>query len=333
MEKIAFLRKTFGFIAKGLIEKEQLQTKEAARYPYSRMLQHGINMFCAASQQAGFPVPVEYADEASFLSHFVTQPIAEWFSGWDQKTIQDWKLEEEMFYFCRAFACKRNKNGVKYTPSEDCYEFLNTQDKDILKGTDQRVFYERMIELDQEMYCKIRKYVIEHLTITIGELREMRYDLAGNTKAMEAFQFAYEEDDAEGAYRLKKGIEYYVAQPGKLELDVEKYCKKKKLSYQLWPQMDRYDIEIQFPDGEIWEIDAKAWRNPKALRKRIREEHGFPEGDYAMGYFVVPDEYTKKDRDNIEQELKHQKNVKCVNLNLLKRAITKKEAACGEKNR
>ena len=46
----AFMRKTFALIAKGLIEKEQLLQAEPTRYPYSKAMQHGINMFLAASQ-------------------------------------------------------------------------------------------------------------------------------------------------------------------------------------------------------------------------------------------------------------------------------------------
>ena len=49
----AFMRKTFALIAKGLIEKEQLLQTEPTRYPYSKAMQHGINMFLAASQWAG----------------------------------------------------------------------------------------------------------------------------------------------------------------------------------------------------------------------------------------------------------------------------------------
>ena len=51
----AFMRKTFALIAKGLIEKEQLLQTEPTRYPYSKAMQHGINMFLAASQWAGEP--------------------------------------------------------------------------------------------------------------------------------------------------------------------------------------------------------------------------------------------------------------------------------------
>ena len=74
----AFMRKTFALIAKGLIEKEQLLQAEPTRYPYSKAMQHGINMFLAASQWAGSQVAIKYPDEASFLAHFITRPIEEW---------------------------------------------------------------------------------------------------------------------------------------------------------------------------------------------------------------------------------------------------------------
>ena len=79
----AFMRKTFALIAKGLIEKEQLLQTEPTRYPYSKALQHGINMFLAASQWAGSQAAVEYPDEASFLAHFITRPVEEWFDTWE----------------------------------------------------------------------------------------------------------------------------------------------------------------------------------------------------------------------------------------------------------
>ena len=66
------MRKAFAMIAKGLIEKEQLLQKEPTRYPYSRAMQHGINMFLAASQWAGSQTAIEYTDETASLAHFIT---------------------------------------------------------------------------------------------------------------------------------------------------------------------------------------------------------------------------------------------------------------------
>ena len=370
----AFMRKTFALIAKGLIEKEQLIQKEPTRYPYSKALQHGINMFLAASQQVGCQATAQYADEAAFLAYFITRPIFDWFSEWDPAVVDKLNLQEEPFYGYEAFAYRRSSN--MYTPSSDCYEFLETQDRDIMDGTDERLLYEKMIVLDQETYCKVRRYIIEHPIITIEERRAMLLDLADNQAARDAFQFAYEEITENGyrcphcgwtlvlgkygyschsthctdiipeltdemklnastgeLYRLKKGVMRYFASPGKLELKIVAFCVKKKIHWALWPQMDRYDVEIQFSDGEIWEIDAKAYRNPIALRTKIQNDNGFPEGEYARGYFVIPSECTVNQRNYtaiINRVLKNQKNVKCVTLKSLKTEILRKEASCCE---
>ena len=370
-----FMRKTFALIAKGLVEKEAMLQNEPARYPYSKTLQHGINMFLAASRQTGCVQDVfRYADESSFLSHFATMPVADWFSEWNPDSVEKLALSEEPFYGYEAFAYQRAKNV--YMPSSDCYEYLETQDSDILAGLDERVLYEKLIGLEQETYCKIRKFIIENPIISIEERRELSSELAGNRGAVDAFQFAYEEivEDAYrcpccgwtmmrgkygyschsthctdtapnltdemkldassgGLYRLKKGVMRYFAAPGKLELDIAKYCERKKLKCALWPYMDRYDVEICFSDGEIWEVDAKAYRNPLALRAKIQKDDGFPDGDYTKGFFVIPNEYTVNQRNYtriINLALEHQKNVKCVTLKSLKSEIVRKEAASHE---
>ena len=125
----------------------------------------------------------------------------------------------------------------------------------------------------------------------------------------------------------------YFASPGKLELEIVAFCERKKIRWALWPQMDRYDVEIQFSDGEIWEIDAKAYRNPIALRTKIQNDNGFPDGEYARGYFVIPSEYTVNQQNYtaiVNRILENQKNVKCVTLQSLKTEITRKEDSCCE---
>lgn len=376
---VAFMRKTFALIAKGLVEKEQLLQQEPTRYPYSKTLQHGMNMFLSACVQAGcLDDVIPFSDEASFLSHFITKPISEWFSGWNQEILDKMHLRDEVFYAYDAFAYRRS--GNVYTPSSDCYEFLDLQDSDIMEGTDERILYEKMTLLEQGAYKKIRKYIIEHPIISIEDRRKMLMELAGMPAAQDAFQFAYEEItenfyvcpachwtmtqgkygynchsmhctdtfpdlhesdqiDVTGRnlYRLKKGVMRYFAAPGKLELQIAEYCEKKNIHPELWPEMDRYDVGIEFSDGTIWEIDAKAYRNPLGLRKKIQDDNGFPKGEYERGYFVIPDEYTRGQRQYTRiinealQVLPDQDKVKCVTLTKLKREITRKVDSCCEK--
>lgn len=371
----AFMIKAFALIAKGLIEKDQFLHNEPSRYPYSKTLQHGINMFLVASQQAGCQSVSAYADEAAFLAHFITKPISDWFCEWNLNEAGKQSLQEEPFYSYEAFAYKLSENV--YTPSSDCYEFLEAQDSDILDGTDERVLYKKLVVLGQEDYCKIRRYIIENPIITIEDRREVSLAFANNEAAREAFQFAYEVITEESyrcpqcgwtmthgkygyychsehcvdtnpmltdnmkldistgnLYRLKRGVMRYFAAPGRLELEIAAFCEKAGLSWVLWPQKDRYDVEIQFGDGKIWEIDAKSYRNPIALRTKIQKDSGFPTGEYEKGYFVIPSEYTMNQPSYtkiINSALAAQTNVECVTLNSLKKIISIKERTCRER--
>lgn len=372
----AFLRKTFALIAKGLVEKEIALQKEPTRYPYSKTLQHGINMFLAASYHAGCIDDTNlFTDETSFLSRFITKPIPEWFVNWPTDVIDQLSIQEESFFAYDGFAYQRGEHV--YSPSSECYEYLDSQESDIMDGTDERILYEKMKLLSQEKYNKLRRYIIENQIISLEERRLMSLELADDPIARECFQFSYEElvedcyrcpccgwtmvrgkygyichsvhctdtipkltdamkiDASNGNwYRLKKGVMRYFSAPGKLELEIDAYCEKKKIVHHLWPHQDLYDIEIQFADGEVWEIDAKAYRNPIALRSKIQNDNGFPRGNYARGYFVVPTEFTRNQQNYttiVNQSLTAQPNVKCVTLRTLKSEITKKEAACNGK--
>ena len=128
----------------------------------------------------------------------------------------------------------------------------------------------------------------------------------------------------------------YFAQPGKLELEIVNFCEKKKIGWKLWPQMDRFDVEITFPDGEVWEIDAKAYRNPISLRSKIENDNGFPDGEYERGYIVVPTEFVRGDQQytkivNGVLDKLHQPNVRCITMNRLKTFINRKVGYCREK--
>lgn len=370
----AYLRKALALIAKGIVEKEQLLNRQPARYPYSKTLQHGMQMFLAAKNQMNQTESgaVEFADETAFLNQFITKPIAEWFCGWEAEAFKKLDIQGQPFYSYEAFAYCRKENI--FTPSEECYEFLQTQESDIMAGTDERVLYEKILALNQEDYCTVRQFIIEHPIIKLEQRRAVLLAFAGNRLAQDAIEFAYEQFTGEGykcpacgwtltkgryglnchsshcmdilpelteelklnpaaepVFRLKKGVMRYFAQPGKLELAIVEFCKKKKVCWSLWPYKDRYDVEIVFPDGEIWEIDAKAYRNPLSLRMQIQNDGGFSAGEFSKGYFVIPTEFTANQKNYtaiVNKALTGQKNVKCITLRTLKTEINRKVAAC-----
>ncbi len=379
--EIIHLRKAFWFIARGLMEKDKLLKQNPHSYPYSMNLQRGINMFLATAIEIGGMGEdiFDYSDENAFLSKFILKPVNEWFDGWDIKACEKLKLREQPFYFYDALSYRRGNGSELYVPSEECIEFLETQEKgnvnepkdSIIEETDEYSLYEQLKRLNQDNYCKVRKFVIEHPIIDDGVLREIRCDLADVTAAY-AITLAYEpfeekayccpvcgwtmtkdaygyicmSDDclkkrpskeldgtSRSVYRLKKGIMRYFAIPGKLEIEIASFCERNNLEYSLWPYMDRYDIEIVFPDNSKWEVDAKAYSNPISLRSKIEKDGGFPSGDYQKGFYVVPNECKRRitNYTNIVNKcLSGQKNVICVTLSKIKALIKAKLGECNE---
>ena len=95
----------------------------------------------------------------------------------------------------------------------------------------------------------------------------------------------------------------------------------------MWPYKDRFDIEIRFSDGEVWEIDAKAYHNALSLCSKIKQDGGFPSGSYKYGFYVVPTEYTRNKNNYtavVNKAISGQPNVKCVTLAAIKKKINKK---------
>ena len=90
--------------------------------------------------------------------------------------------------------------------------------------------------------------------------------------------------------------------------------------------MDRYDIEITFPDGTVWAIDAKAVKEPYFLKENVARDGGFPSGDYDRSFYVIPDEYAAARTDYrmiINQELVRlgDRQTRCIRLYDLKKEI------------
>jgi len=378
---IIHLRKAFWFIARGLLDKNGFIQQNPKIYPYSKNLQRGINMFLAAALEIGNLGEniFAYSDENAFLSEYILKPVEEWFTGWNSDACEKLKLEEEPFYQYGPLAYRRGNGSELYVPSEECIEFLETQVNEkpdgpqisIIEGTDEFSLYEKLRSLQQDYYCKARKFIIEHPVVSEDELRETKANLQ-DTKAAEAINSAYERFEEKAYYcpvcgwtmtkttrgfecmsddclkkspikqlnginqsilRLKKGIMRYYAIPGKLEIEIGDFCKKNNLEYTMWPCMDRYDIEILFPDNSKWEIDAKAYGNPVSLRRKIEKEGGFPDGDYQKGFYVIPNvckrkipNYTKR----VNKSLTNQKNVTCVTLRKIKSLIKTKLDECNE---
>lgn len=127
----------------------------------------------------------------------------------------------------------------------------------------------------------------------------------------------------EFALRLKHGVARYVSYPGKLELEIRDFCKQFNLNNELWPELDRYDIKIVFPNGVCWGIDAKTFVNPYTLSGKIKNDNKFYNAIIDKGFYVISDNIIKKNTAYLKicNSVIKNSNFSCISMSMLKKMI------------
>lgn len=89
------------------------------------------------------------------------------------------------------------------------------------------------------------------------------------------------------ATRTTLGIQYSVVGPERPLLDLYRRLGEDfGLKCELWPEVDNYDLYVEFPDGERWAVDMKDVENPIKLATDIQPFKSVPEWDKA--FFIFP---------------------------------------------
>lgn len=362
------LRIAMGLIIKGLYEKEY--RKVDGKYEYSRRFIHGMNVFEALKMKYS-PKNSETGGmhEQKFITEYAMRPVAEWFTDWEH--TEELKLEEQMFYGMGALAGDSGFGTFHVSEECEDYiahfekDMIGGMEQRIVYEKLRQLKQEEYVELRRFF---IENPIVEEKKIRNLKLKYAQNEIARSAiqSAYEVIQedccecpkcgwtmkkergrircqgrsceqarcLSIELKEIKGdgeTLRLRRGVMKYLAVPGILELEIVKHCKKWKVQSELWPEMDLYDVKITFPRGEVWAIDAKAVHEPYFLRQKIREDGGFPAGDYEKGLYVIPDEIVKEVPDYkaiINSELKNfgDKRIRCVSLRDLKREIRKRSA-------
>lgn len=122
--------------------------------------------------------------------------------------------------------------------------------------------------------------------------------------------------------RLKSGVMKYICLPGKDELELVEYCNKKKVTAILWPEKDRYDIQIN-NRNQILAIDVKSYYSPYALAFHIEENRIFNRlNENEQPILVIPDHrLRKRGYIQIVQRVLPE-NIQCLSMKQVKRLIT-----------
>lgn len=357
------LKTAMDLIVTGLYEKER--QKKAGEYFYSKRLIHGINLFQSLNYKYN-PDGFDFSKlhEQSFITEYAMRPVAEWFQDW--KNIESLDLENQSFYYMDALVGDSGFNtfhvndncedyieyvekdvvaGIEQRSVYDCLKALNQDEYVKLR----KFLIEHPIISLKQLRTLKREYLQNSAALqTIENSYEeilndcfvcpkcgwtlQKEKIGMRCQSRTCSEAIYVPGELEpipsngDMLRLKRGVMKYIAVPGKLELEIYAYCEKHRIQSILWPQMDRYDLEITFPDGTVWAIDAKAVKEPYFLKASVAQDGGFPSGNYDRGFYVIPDEYAAERTDYmtiINQELLRlgDNQTRCIRLLDLKKEI------------
>lgn len=364
MDDLTKLKTAMQLITAGLYEKDRKKVK--GQYFYSKHLIHGINLFQNLNYKYNSKkFDFEQLHEQRFITDYAMKPVKEWFEGWkniENLKLEEQEfyymgelvgdIGSNMFYvndccedYVQYYVEKDIIAGIEQRAVYDCLKLLEQDEYVYLR---KYLIQHPIIDQDEMRKLKLKysenDIALQAISEAYEDIKENGYTcsvcdyMLNEKKFKKICQSRYctnrkllagnftEMDENSGKLRLKRGVMKYICIPGELELEILEYCQKYKVQSSLWPELDKYDIEIVFDTGEIWAVDAKQVRNPYFLRTNIRNAGGFPEGNYKKALYVIPDEFKKKETDYIQiikRELTRigKDNIDCITLKRLKDEI------------
>ncbi len=330
-------------IAVGLYEKERCD-----KYVYSNHLMYGLNMLSALAVQNHQLQMLAELHESAFLEKYATRPVKEWFLGWDEVFFE----KVSCFPLFQTDALITLDDGYSFHITEECSDLYKDAEDDLFKALEQRIVYHKMKELSEADYTAVRRFIIEHPVCTDKELRKFKrihptkeiqdvIDMAYEAIPQESYlcpqcgwTMRFHGNQAKCCNfsctakhpvpeqltlldtfenkRLKHGVMRYICLPGKLELEIKQKAEKYGCKTILWPEKDRYDIQIMLPDGSIWAVDAKMYRNPYALANAIKADEAFETVAANKRFYVVPTKREFPDYCDICNDVLKDKLVQCI---------------------
>lgn len=116
----------------------------------------------------------------------------------------------------------------------------------------------------------------------------------------------FECDQDDEVLWLKKGLRYFIHRPGCAELRIEKRMKDLGLEVTLYPDCDKYDLHVVFPDKTVWAVDVKFWESAYNLAFKVNSPiPKLPHQPYHESFFVFASEIKEYGDEYIQEFLNH----------------------------
>ena len=102
---------------------------------------------------------------------------------------------------------------------------------------------------------------------------------------------------------LKKDLRYFIHRPGKIELRIWNRLKRLNLKeVTLYPELDKYDLHLVFPNKTIWAVDVKFWESAYNLAKNVTcAIPRLKQQPYNESFFVFPDEIQSYGQEYLQE--------------------------------
>lgn len=307
---------TLQLIALGLCEYEQQIPKSLSNYPAA--LQLGVDKLALACLMAGVR---QLQGVPDFVYRWAQCPLNDWDievdcpEDWhEQQLIEDQKpsgfcIETAGEYFdeCGNFQKQViNEVMTKATQNPDLYTRFRRYliEKPVtsrgLLDVDSVVDFKPVQDILRNSYEKApESYSLGGRFYCCGHCGGLMYLTKDNELKCENKHCAKQKkipipfpaDKYDEVLWLKKDLRYFIHRPGKAELRLEERLKRLNLEVKLYPDFDKYDLHLVFPDGIVWAVDVKFWESAYNLAKKVdkpipRLKHQ----PYQESFFVFPDE-------------------------------------------
>lgn len=314
-------------IAKGIVEYAQ-QMQKSRLFPYPAALQLGVEKLQAICVMQNQPQPQGVPD---FVTNWAQHPLRDWPieidcpDEWnDAQFIEEQKpsgfcIELDGSYIDEAERIQREVMQEVFRKSvqdPDLYvkfrrlliscPVITKGERDIksvleLKSLQKVV--QDSYEQAPDSYKKNGKFYC------CGHCSGLMYRTADNqlkcenkhcaNKKKPPFPFQCDKDDE--VLWLKKGLRYFIHRPGCAELRIEERLKQLGLEVTLYPDCDKYDLHIVFPDNTVWAVDVKFWESAYNLAKKVEPIPKLPHQPYHEAFFVFADEISSYGDEYIQE--------------------------------
>ncbi len=312
---------TLHLIASGLIKlSEQAQSEGFLEFPYPPPLQRGLNRLALACLRRGRQPPQSLMelldwcrkplavwgldlpdgsidpDECLLDGQIPTETCEAWVrSGEDiEADLSEKRLLSEVLNICRAANDSQSyvafrrllierpvMNGLTYQMmlADSSLELLINQVRSAYEPAPLSAARNGYFEA-----CSGCGNLLLHTRRDQWVCEDDRCRAAGHTTSRHRFSVR---DDV---VWLRRDLRRYIAAPGRAELRLAEQFERLGVKVELWPEFDKYDLRVTFPDAEVWAIDVKDWRNPFLLARHVNRTERFPlNPPWNRAFFVFPD--------------------------------------------